>query len=155
MTHLKEGDIAPDFKAKNQQGKEIRLTDLKGKKVILYFYPKDDTPGCTTEACNLRDNYHELLDRGFVVLGVSPDTERSHTRFIKKFGLQFNLLADTGTEIIKTYGVWGLKNLFGREYEGVLRTTFVIDEEGKIEKIIDNVDNENHTRQILDSLMLN
>ncbi len=155
MAYLKEGEKAPAFSAKNQNGKLISLEDLKGKKVILYFYPKDDTPGCTAEACNLRDNYDALIDKGFEVVGVSPDAEDSHSKFIGKYNLQFNLLADTDKAIMKAYGAWGLKNMYGKEYEGVLRTTYVIDESGVIEKVFKKVDTKNHTDQILTALNLN
>jgi thioredoxin-dependent peroxiredoxin len=152
MSYLKVGDTAPDFTAKNQDGKEIRLSDFKGKKVILYFYPKDDTPGCTAEACNLRDNYEDLTKKGFEVIGVSPDGEQSHGKFITKYNLQFNLVADTSKTILKQYGAWGMKKNYGKEYEGVLRTTYIIDEKGKIEKVIEKVDTGNHTSQILTEL---
>lgn len=150
MGHLNTGDSAPDFTAKNQNGTNISLSDYKGKKVILYFYPKDDTPGCTAEACNLRDNYNALIEKGFEIIGVSPDSEKSHTKFQGKYNLQFNLLADTGKEILKKYGAWGEKKMYGKTYEGVLRTTFVISEDGKIEKVFKKVDTKNHTQQILD-----
>jgi thioredoxin-dependent peroxiredoxin len=152
MEYLNVGDKAPDFASKNQSGKEISLSGLKGKKVVLYFYPKDDTPGCTAEACNLRDNYKELKDKGFVILGVSPDSEASHTKFAGKYELPFDLLADTGKEILKKYGAWGMKKMYGKEYEGVLRTTYVIDEDGLVEKVFKKVDTKNHTQQILDAL---
>lgn len=155
MAQLKEGDKAPMFTGKNQNGETISLSDLKGKKVILYFYPKDDTPGCTAEACNLRDNYDDLIEKGFEVIGVSPDPEAAHVKFIGKYNLQFNLLADTEKEILKAYGAWGLKKMYGKEYEGVLRTTYVIDENGNIEKVFSKVDTKNHTEQILKSLNLN
>jgi thioredoxin-dependent peroxiredoxin len=155
MGYLKAGDIAPDFTAKNQDGKEIKLSNFKGKKVILYFYPKDDTPGCTAEACNLRDNYEDLTKKGFEVIGVSPDGEQSHTKFISKYNLQFNLVADTSKTILKQYGAWGTKNMYGKESEGVLRTTYIINEQGKIEKVIDKVDTKNHSSQILTELKMN
>jgi peroxiredoxin Q/BCP len=155
MEYLKEGDVAPHFTAKNQSGEDISLSTLRGKKVILYFYPKDDTPGCTAEACNLRDNYSELTTRGFEVIGVSPDSEKSHDKFAGKFNLPFNLVADTEKSILKKYGAWGLKKMYGKEYEGVLRTTYVIDENGKIEVVIKKVDTKNHTAQILNELGLN
>jgi peroxiredoxin Q/BCP len=155
MGYLKVGDKAPDFTAKNQNGKEIKLSNFIGKKVILYFYPKDDTPGCTAEACNLRDNYDELLKKGFEVIGVSPDGEQSHTKFVTKYNLQFNLVADTSKTILKEYGAWGNKSMYGKEYEGVLRTTYIINEEGKIEKVIDKVDTKNHSSQILGELKMN
>jgi peroxiredoxin Q/BCP len=155
MGYLNVGDTAPDFTANNQDGKNISLKELKGKKVILYFYPKDDTPGCTAEACNLRDNYNDLIKHGFEVIGVSPDGEQSHTKFKSKYDLPFNLVADPGKTILKSYGAWGKKKMYGKEYEGVLRTTYVINEDGKIEKVILKVDTNNHTKQILEELGLN
>lgn len=155
MTELKEGVKAPMFKGKDQDDKWISLEDFKGKKVILYFYPKDDTPGCTAEACNLRDNYHDLLTRGFAIVGVSPDDEKSHAKFRSRYELPFSLLADPQAEILNAYGVWGEKNMYGKKYMGVLRTTFVIDEMGIILKIIRKVDTGDHTRQILTELGIN
>jgi len=152
MKKLKEGDKAPAFEGKDQNGKTISLSDFLGKKVILYFYPKDDTPGCTLEACNLRDNHTELIKRGFEVLGVSPDSEKSHTRFAGKYNLPFPLIADTEKQILKEFGAWGEKKMYGKTSEGVLRTTFVINEEGIIEKVFSKVDTKNHTKQILDGL---
>ncbi|WP_138483134.1 thioredoxin-dependent thiol peroxidase [Dyadobacter bucti] len=146
---LQVGDSAPVFSAKDQEVKQVKLSDFKGEKVILYFYPKDDTPGCTAQACNLRDNYDTLLSRGYKVLGVSVDDEKSHVKFIKKYNLPFPLLADTDHAIVEAYGVWGEKKMFGKEYMGIIRTTFVIDENGVIEEIIQKVDTENHTDQIL------
>ncbi len=125
------------------------MSDFKGKKVVLYFYPKDDTPGCTAQACNLRDNYDALLAKGYVVLGVSVDNEKSHQKFIQKFDLPFPLLADTEHEIVEKYGVWQEKSMYGRKYMGTMRYTFVIDEEGKMEDIITKVDTKNHTAQLL------
>jgi peroxiredoxin Q/BCP len=138
--------------AKEQDSNVLRLSDLRGKKVILYFYPKDDTTGCTLEACNLRDNYDDLIKRGFEVIGVSPDNEKSHTRFIGKYNLPFHLIADTEKKILKEYGAWGMKKMYGKDYEGVLRTTFVINKEGIIEKVFTKVDTKNHTKQILEGL---
>ncbi|HJZ39257.1 MAG TPA: thioredoxin-dependent thiol peroxidase [Bacteroidales bacterium] len=155
MTQLKEGVSAPVFRGKDQDEKWVGLEDFRGKKVILYFYPKDDTPGCTDEACNLRDNYEALLSRGFSILGVSPDNEKSHAKFKAKFELPFSLISDPETKILNAYGVWGEKSLFGQKYMGVLRTTFVIDEAGIIRKIISNVDTRDHTRQILEELKIN
>jgi len=152
MAQLKEGATAPDFSGKDQDGKTISLADYKGKKVILYFYPKDDTPGCTAEACNLRDNYQILLSGGFAIIGVSPDNEKSHAKFSTKYTLPFSLIADPDSSIIKKYGVWGEKNMYGKSYMGVLRTTYVIDEQGKIIKAITKVDTQNHTQQILTEL---
>lgn len=149
MSQLKEGDKAPAFKAKDHDGKEVSLADFKGKKLILYFYPKDDTPGCTAEACNLRDNYELLMKKGFAILGVSADNEKSHLKFIKKFELPFPLLADTDQSVANAFGTWGLKKFMGREYMGMHRYTFVINEEGVIQKIFTKVETANHTQQIL------
>ena len=146
---LKIGDMAPAIKANNQNGEEVKLSDFEGKKVVLNFYPKDSTPGCTQEACNLRDNYNTLIKQGYVVLGVSPDGEKSHLKFIEKHELPFDLLADTEKKILNDYGVWGEKKMYGRTYMGVIRSTFVIDEEGKIEDIIEKVKVKDHTAQIL------
>ena len=151
MTTLKPGDAAPDFSAADQHGNEISLKSLKGKKVVLYFYPKDDTPGCTAEACNLRDNHTDLINKGYVVVGVSPDPSKAHTKFTEKYELPFSLLPDTDKKIIQDYGVWGPKKFLGKSYEGVLRSTFVIDENGIIEKVFTQVDTKNHTVQILNS----
>ena len=150
MNTLEIGVKAPEINAKNQNGDTIKLSDFLGKKVILYFYPKDNTPGCTTEACNLRDNYQFLLGKGFEVLGVSIDSEQSHQKFIAKFDLPFNLLADEDQKIVNDYGVWVEKNMYGKKYMGTARTTFVINEEGIIENIIKKVDNKNASQQILD-----
>lgn len=149
MTHLKVGDKAPLFKGINENGKMCSLKELKGNKIVLYFYPKDNTPGCTTEACDLRDNYNSFLKLGYVVLGVSPDTEVSHQKFIAKYELPFSLLADTDHSIAEAYGAWGEKSMYGKKYMGILRSTFVIDANGKIEKIIEKVDTKNHSQQIL------
>ena len=148
---LQIGDIAPDFEVKNQHGEPVKLSDFRGQKVVLYFYPKDDTPGCTAQACNLRDNYSELVKQGYQVLGVSVDNEKKHQKFITKYELPFPLLADTEHEIVEKYGVWQEKSMFGRKYMGIMRYTFVIDEEGKIEDIITKVDTKNHADQILKS----
>ncbi len=152
MTTLKQGDKAPAITAKNQNGETVKLSDFKGKKVILYFYPKDNTPGCTTEACNFRDNYQGLVKDGFEVLGVSVDSEQSHQKFISKFDLPFNLLADEDQKIVNDYGVWVEKNMYGKKYMGTARTTFVIDEQGVIQHIIKKVDNNNATQQVRDLL---
>jgi len=150
MTTLKPGDAAPHFSAPDQHGNQISLESLKGKKVVLYFYPKDDTPGCTAEACNLQDNLDSFLKKGFAVVGVSPDTEKSHKGFASKYALKFPLIADIEKKILNDYGVWGEKKMYGRSYMGVLRTTFIIDEKGIIEKIITKVDTSGHTKQIFD-----
>lgn len=149
MTQLKEGDKAPYFEGSNQDEKILKLTDFEGKKLILYFYPKDNTSGCTAESCNLNDNYAELTEKGFEVLGVSPDSAASHLKFIAKHNFAFNLIADTEKEILQKYGVWGEKSMYGRKYMGVNRTTFIIDEKGVIVKIIKKVKTKDHTAQIL------
>jgi len=146
---LQVGKPAPKINAKNQNGDNISLDDFKGKKVVLYFYPKDDTPGCTAEACSLRDNYHSLLAKGYVVLGVSTDDEKSHQKFIKKYDLPFDLLTDTEQKIVNDYGVWVEKSMYGRTYMGTQRTTFIIDEEGIVVEIISKVDTKNHAEQVL------
>ncbi len=154
MGYLSKGVKAPSFEGINQDGKTIRLKDFKGKKIVLYFYPKDDTPGCTAEACNLRDNYQRWINKGFEVIGISPDNEKSHKKFREKYNLPFNLLADPDKRILKAYGAWGTKKMYGRSYDGVLRTTYVIDEEGIIEEVLSKVDTKNHTSQILQELKL-
>lgn len=145
---LRIGDKAPAITAKNQNGETVKLSDFKGKKVILYFYPKDNTPGCTTEACNYRDNYQSLQKDGFEVIGVSTDNEQSHQKFITKHELPFTLLADEDQKIVNDYGVWKEKNMYGKKFMGTARTTFVIDENGKIEHIINKVDNKNASQQV-------
>ena len=146
---LLEGEKAPYFEGKDQNGNTVKLTDFKGKKLVLYFYPKDSTPGCTAEACDLRDNYERFIANGYAVVGVSKDSEKSHLKFIEKYSLPFPLIADTDTKILQDYGCWGLKKFMGREYMGAIRKTFIIDEYGDIEKIIAKVDTKNHTSQIL------
>lgn len=152
MAQLREGDPAPLFRGKDQNGNEISLEKLKGKKVILYFYPKDNTPGCTAEACNLRDNYSGLRSKGFEVIGVSADSETSHQKFIGKYDLPFNLISDPDKSILEAYGAWGKKTMYGKIFKGILRKTFVIDEKGIIITIFDKVDTKNHTDQILEAL---
>jgi len=149
MSKLKTGDPAPSFEGVDQYGNSISLASFKGSKVVLYFYPKDDTPGCTAEACDLRDNYERLLNEGYKVVGVSPDTIKSHQKFADKYHLPFPLLPDPDKKIIDAYGVWGPKKFMGRSYDGVLRTTFIISEEGKIQEIISKVDTKEHTKQII------
>lgn len=148
-THLKAGDNAPDFTAINQKNKEVSLGDFKGQKLILYFYPKDNTPTCTTEACNFRDNFDDLKAKGFAVLGVSPDSAKRHENFINKFELPFDLLVDDEHVISKAYGVWGDKKFMGKISTGMLRTTFVIDEQGVLEQVIEKVKSKEATEQIL------
>jgi len=154
MKQIVEGIAAPGFSGINQNGETISLARFKGKKLILYFYPKDDTPGCTAEACNLNDNYEFWISKGYEVVGISPDGEASHAKFVKKYGLKFNLVADTTKEILQAYGVWGEKVNYGKTYMGVIRTTFVINEEGVIEKIFKKVDTKEHTDQIVKELLI-
>lgn len=151
MTELRTGDPAPDFRLTNQHGDPLSLADLRGTRTVLYFYPKDNTPGCTLEARNLRDGREELAARGFRIVGISPDSERSHLNFCTKHALDFTLLSDSEHSACEAYGVWVEKTMYGRKYMGVARTTFVIDPEGVIERIFRKVDTKNHYRQILDS----
>lgn len=146
---LKEGDKAPDFKAKNQNGESVKLSSLKGTRVVLYFYPKDDTPGCTKEACSFRDADDVYAEKGIKVLGVSIDDEKSHQKFATKYGLPFDLLVDSDKQIVEKYGVWGEKSMYGRKYMGTLRKTFLIDEKGKIVKIFDKVKVGEHADEVL------
>ena len=152
MTSLSKGDKAPEFHGLNQNNENVSLETFKGKKLILYFYPKDNTPGCTAESCNLNDNYQAWLTKGYEVVGVSPDGVVSHKKFADKFHFRFNLIADPELEILKAYGVWGEKSMYGKKYMGVLRTTFVINEIGIIEEIFEKVDTNNHTDQIIKAL---
>lgn len=152
---LKKGSKAPAFNGIDQDGNLVSLKNYSGKKLILFFYPKDNTPTCTVEACNLRDNYSVLIKKGFSILGVSADSVKSHTNFISKNNLPFSLISDKDNKIIKAYKVWGEKMMYGKTYEGILRTTFVINELGKIELVIDKVDSKNHAEQILELLKLN
>lgn len=149
MSTLKEGDSAPLFSAKDQNGNIVTLSQFKGKKVILYFYPKDNTPGCTAEACDFRDNYQSLIAKGMEVIGVSVDDEKSHQKFIDKYTLPFTLIADTDKVIVNAYGVWAEKNMYGKKYMGINRSTFVIDETGHIAHIIKKVDTKASSAQIL------
>ncbi len=143
------GKLAPAFTANNQNGTAVSLNNFAGKKLVLYFYPKDDTPGCTAEACSLRDNYESLIAQGYAIVGVSPDDEKKHTKFIAKYNLPFDLLADTDNTIALAYGVWVEKSMYGRKYMGIARTTFVINENGILEEIIEKVDTKNHAQQLL------
>jgi len=147
---LIKGDKAPNFKALDQFGKEHQLNDYKGKKLVIYFYPKDNTPGCTVQACNLRDNQAALIKKGIEVLGVSADSASSHTKFSEKFELNFPLLVDTDRTIIESFGVWGTKKFMGKIYDGIHRMTFIIDETGMVQEVISKVDTKNHSQQILD-----
>jgi len=149
MTHLKIGDNAPVINSVDQNGDKITLDQFKGKKVVLYFYPKDMTPGCTVQSCNLRDNYKALLNKGYVVLGCSADSPARHLKFIEKYDLPFSLISDESKKVLNTYGVWGPKKFMGKEYDGISRTTFVIDKKGIIEDVIIKVDTKDHTAQIL------
>ncbi|MFD0765616.1 thioredoxin-dependent thiol peroxidase [Mucilaginibacter lutimaris] len=151
-TELKAGDKAPNFTANDQNGTPVSLGDFKGKKVILYFYPKDDTPGCTAESCSFRDNYQSLLSKGFEVIGVSVDDEKSHKKFETKYQLPFTLIADTDHSIVEAYGVWVEKNMYGKKYMGTARTTFIINGDGIIDKVIEKVDTKNSSQQVLDLL---
>ena len=150
MTTLKEGDKAPDFESKDQNGAPVKLSDYKGKKVVLYFYPKDDTPGCTAQACSLRDEHTKLQASGMEVLGVSPDTPKKHQKFIKKYDLPFRLLADEEKKNANAYGVWGRKKFMGIEFDGVIRTTFLIDGNGTIERIMRDINTKEHAGQVLE-----
>ncbi len=143
------GKAAPAFEAINQNNESVSLGQFAGKKVVLYFYPKDDTPGCTAEACDLRDNYQRFLDAGYVVLGVSPDEPKKHIKFIEKYNLPFDLLADTEQKVANAYGVWVEKSMYGRKYMGMARTTFIIDENGILVEVIEKVNTKAHTAQIL------
>lgn len=154
MNKIKEGAKAPIVQALDQNEKLVDLNSYKGQKLIVYFYPQDNTPTCTEEACNLRDNYSDLKKRGFTVVGISADSVKKHKNFIKKFNLPFDLIADTDRKVIDAFGVWGEKTTFGKSYDGIHRTTFVIDEEGTIVKRIDEVKSKNHAQQILDELGL-
>lgn len=154
MTHLTEGNKAPAFNYKDQNGKSVSLSDFKGKKVVLYFYPQDDTPTCTVQACNLRDNFGLLKKNGFTVLGVSPDEEKKHKKFEIKYDLPFTLIADPGHTIIDKYGVWGEKKLYGRIYMGLHRTTFLIDEKGIVKKIFIKPKSKQHAEEILTAWQL-
>lgn len=150
--NLNIGDKAPDFNLKDQNGNDVSLDGLKGKRVILYFYPKDDTPGCTVEACNFRDDFSIYADRNTVILGVSPDGEQSHQKFIKKFDLPFSLLCDEDHSVAEKYGAWGEKNMYGRKYMGIIRTTVQIDKDGIIEQVYEKVKAKIHSKEILDTI---
>ncbi len=152
MSQLTIGDKAPDFKGLDTKGNELTLSSFSGKNLIIYFYPKDDTPGCTAEACDLRDNYNMWLEKGYAVVGVSPDSVASHQKFITKYTLPFPLISDTEKTIIKAFGAWGIKKMYGKEYEGLLRTTFLIDGKGIIQQIFNKVKTKEHTQQILKTL---
>lgn len=152
MSNLKEGDPAPAIRATDENGDPITLEEYRGKKVVLYFYPKDNTPGCTAEACDLRDHYSQFVERGFEIIGVSADSERSHINFKNKYQLPFRLISDVEKRILQDYGAWGEKKMYGKSYMGILRKTFIIDEEGNIEKIFDQVKTKEHSKQIFTEL---
>ncbi|ACZ42582.1 alkyl hydroperoxide reductase/ Thiol specific antioxidant/ Mal allergen [Thermobaculum terrenum ATCC BAA-798] len=149
---VSEGNVAPDFTLPDENGNQVSLSQFRGRKVILYFYPKDDTPGCTTEACGIRDSFPNFEASGAVVLGVSPDSVESHKKFKEKYNLPFTLLADTDHKVAEMYGVWGTKKMYGREFTGVLRTTFLIDEEGKVQKVFKNVKPDVHAQELVEAL---
>lgn len=150
MKTLQEGDKVPNFNVNDQEGNPVSLTDYKGHKLVVFFYPKANTPGCTKEACNLRDNYEELKNKGYKLLGVSADSERKQKNFKEKYDFPFPLLADENKEVINAFGVWGPKKFMGREYDGIHRTTFIVDEEGKVERVIAKVKTKDHAAQILE-----
>lgn len=152
MSYLNPGDKAPDFKSTDQDGKTVSLKDFEGHKLIIYFYPKADTPGCTAESCNLRDNYDDLLNKGYKILGVSPDSVEKQKKFAVKYNLPFPLLADEDKTVIKAFGAWGTKKMYGKEYEGLLRTTYVINENAVVEKVFEKVKTKDHAAQILEAM---
>jgi peroxiredoxin Q/BCP len=152
MRELKEGDLAPAIQAVDQNGELITLDEYRGKKIVLYFYPKDNTPGCTAEACDLRDNYSQFIEKGFEVIGVSADSEKSHQKFIEKYDLPFRLISDVDKKVLQDYGAWGEKKMYGKSYMGILRKTFIIDEKGYVEKIIEKVKTKEHSTQIFAEL---
>jgi peroxiredoxin Q/BCP len=151
MALLPEGSKAPAFKGINEKEEPIKLTDFKGQKLVLYFYPKDSTPGCTAEACDLRDNYNTLIKQGYAVVGVSPDSPKSHTKFIEKYELPFSLIADEDHSIAEAFGAWGEKSMYGKKYMGILRSTFIINEKGIIERVIEKVNTKAHAKQVLEN----
>jgi thioredoxin-dependent peroxiredoxin len=152
MSELKKGDLAPSISALDENGKRITLEEYRGKKVVLYFYPRDNTPGCTAEACDLRDNYTQFLKQGFEVIGVSADSEKSHQNFKNKYQLPFRLISDPDKKVLQDYGAWGEKKNYGKTYMGIIRKTFIINEEGYVEKIIEKVKTSEHSKQIFDEL---
>lgn len=152
MSELKEGDLAPAIKATDEKGELITLEEYRGKKVVLFFYPKDNTPGCTAEACDLRDNYSQFVEQGFEIIGVSADSEKSHIKFKTKFDLPFRLISDMERKVLQDYGAWGEKQMYGKSYMGILRKTFIINEDGYVEKIIGKVNTKEHSKQIFAEL---
>ncbi|MEQ9187260.1 MAG: thioredoxin-dependent thiol peroxidase [Cryomorphaceae bacterium] len=155
MNKINEGEIAPDFSGKDQNGNTVSLDQFRGRKLVLFFYPKDDTPGCTAEACNLRDNYDVLLNKGIHVVGVSADSETKHQKFVNKYDLPFPLIADTEKAVINAFGVWGEKKFMGRVYDGIHRVTYVINEQGEVIKRFDKVKTKAHSEEILEALQMN
>jgi peroxiredoxin Q/BCP len=149
---VEEGKPAPDFALTSDEGATVRLSELRGKPVVVYFYPKDDTPGCTAQACGIRDNYDEFGERGAVVLGISPDDESAHVKFKQKYGLPFTLLADPDHKVADAYGVWGERSMYGKKYMGIERSTFVIDPEGNVSRVMRRVKPDTHAQQVLDAL---
>jgi len=152
MSVLKEGDLAPAIEAKDENGELITLEEYRGQKVVLYFYPKDNTPGCTAEACDLRDNYSQFVEQGFEVIGVSADSEKSHSKFKSKYDLPFRLISDVDRKVLQDYGAWGDKKMYGKSFLGIIRTTFIINEDGYVEKIIKKVKTKEHSKQIFAEL---
>jgi len=152
MSVLKEGDLAPAIEAKDENGELITLEEYRGKKVVLYFYPKDNTPGCTAESCDLRDNYSQFVEQGFEVIGVSADSEKSHSKFKSKYDLPFRLISDVDRKVLQDYGAWGDKKMYGKSFLGIIRTTFIINEDGYVEKIIKKVKTKEHSKQIFAEL---
>ncbi|MEA3462415.1 MAG: thioredoxin-dependent thiol peroxidase [Bacteroidota bacterium] len=152
MPVLKEGDLAPAIRATDENGELITLEEYRGKKVVLYFYPRDNTPGCTAEACDLRDNYSQFIEQGFEIIGVSADSEKSHSKFKSKYGLPFRLISDVDRKVLQDYGAWGEKKMYGKSFLGIIRRTFIINEEGYVEKIIEKVKTREHSKQIFEEL---
>jgi len=152
MSVLKEGDLAPAINARDENGEMVTLEEFKGKKVVLYFYPKDNTPGCTAEACNLRDNYSQFTEKGFEIIGVSADSEKSHSKFKSKYDPPFRLISDVDRKVLQDYGAWGEKKMYGKSFLGIIRRTFIINEEGYVEKIIEKVKTKEHSKQIFEEL---
>lgn len=152
MSKLNEGDLAPAIEAVDQNGEKITLEEYRGKKIVLYFYPKDNTPGCTAESCDLRDNYSQFMEAGFEIIGVSADSEKSHRKFISKYELPFRLISDVDKKVLQDYDAWGEKKLYGKSYMGILRKTYIINEDGYVEKIIEKVNTKEHSKQIFTEL---
>jgi len=152
MSELKEGDLAPAIRATDEKGELITLEEYRGKKVVLYFYPRDNTPGCTAEACDLRDNYSQFIEQGFEIIGVSADSEKSHSKFKTKFDLPFRLISDVDRKVLQDYGAWGEKKMYGKSFLGIIRKTYIINEDGYVEKIIEKVKTKEHSKQIFAEL---